>query len=453
MDWLDLCPNDFDMVIFSDKWDEVSKRLNEQKTKKFLDVLKDGQGYEKIFGPFEEGGEEIYQCQACKREADKLNNIGDEKEILVCDNCYGFKELSEELKEIKDSKTIYAKLEEIWPKMFNELQFERIPFYINSTEEVPFKFIPGVPMPSTEKGITDFDTLSKNSKGSNKLAVLKMDVDNLGSIFVKGLKGKKTISRLSQLSSMLSLFFDGYINKIIQTEDYKDKIYLVYAGGDDTFIIGPWNLIFDLAYDIYAKFREFTCNNPDITLSAGVAIVEPKFPIHKSAELAEEALKNAKTSSKNRICIFDEVFEWRVFQKKNNLDEIQKILNENWQSLSEYESLWYLKELLYRLLWDKMVNRSILQKIYNSTQGFKRILMDSQDKKINIVKLWRLGYYLRKEIKDKNVKQYAECIVTLYENIVRKNVFGNEDKIKNVMFIPAAVRWAELLTMDNGGKK
>ena len=446
MDWIDLCPNDFDMIVFSDKWKEVSEKVNKQKNKKFFEIINESESYETIFGPFEAGGAEINQCKACKKEAKELKNIGDEmEEILVCKNCFGFKELSKELKETESSKGIYSKLEEIWPNLFNKLQFDKTEFYINSTKEVPFKFIPGVP-----PGIMDFDELSKESIGLNKLAVLKMDIDNLGSIFVKGLKGKKTISRLSQLSSMLSLFFDGYINAIIQQGEYKENIYLVYAGGDDTFIIGPWNLIFDLAYDIYSEFREFTCNNEDITLSAGIAVIDAKYPIHKSAELAEESLSKAKDSGKNKICIFDEAFEWKVFQKKKGLDEIKKVLNDNWQDLSEFECLWHLKELLHEGLKKdkKIINRSVLQKIYNSTRGFKRILAESQDKKIDLAKLWRLGYYLRKELRDKNTAEYAETIVKLYENIVRKNVFGdgNGKKIKNIMFIPAAVRWAELLT-------
>ena len=256
---------------------------------------------------------------------------------------------------------------------------------------------------------------------------------------------------------MLSLFFDGYMNNIISKYEYKNKIYLVYAGGDDTFMIGPWNLIFDLACDIYSEFRKFTCDNSDITLSAGIAIIDPKYPIHKSAELAEEALSKAKSfEEKNRVCIFDEAFEWQIFEKKKGLDEVKKELKDNWQSLSEFGCLWYLKELLCKgLEKDKeLINRAVLHKVYNSTRGFKRILEDSQNKKIDVVKMWSLGYYLRKELDSKNpdIANYSNCIVSLYENIIRKNVFlGDTNKIKNIMFIPAAIRWAELLTRKQKG--
>ena len=67
-----------------------------------------------------------------------------------------------------------------------------------------------------------FEHLAKISRGSNKLGVLKMDVDDLGMIFAKGLQhdfkdsdeSKSSISRISTLSSQLDLFFSGYINKI-----------------------------------------------------------------------------------------------------------------------------------------------------------------------------------------------------------------------------------------------
>lgn len=69
-----------------------------------------------------------------------------------------------------------------------------------------------------------FEHLAKISKGSNKLGLLKMDVDNLGRIFSEGFKnesnvnkrniGKPSISRISTLSSQLDMFFSGVINDI-----------------------------------------------------------------------------------------------------------------------------------------------------------------------------------------------------------------------------------------------
>ena len=63
------------------------------------------------------------------------------------------------------------------------------------------------------KGTLYFSHLAEISKGTNKMGILKMDVDNLGKIFSRGLENP-SISRVSTLSSFMDLFFSGYINQI-----------------------------------------------------------------------------------------------------------------------------------------------------------------------------------------------------------------------------------------------
>lgn len=169
----------------------------------------------------------------------------------------------------------------------------------------------------------DFEELSinsckdKNGKGIKMLGILKADVDNLGKIFSIGLKrddgpNYNTISRQSTMSRMLDLFFSGYINNIVK-ENYPD-CYILYSGGDDLVIIGPWDQIISLSQKINYEFKRYV-NNEDITLSAGIFFCSHNYPIFRSIQRAEELLEKAKNNNKNSICLFDHCLEWEEFNK------------------------------------------------------------------------------------------------------------------------------------------
>ncbi|MBU1207732.1 MAG: hypothetical protein KKH04_12505 [Proteobacteria bacterium] len=188
--------------------------------------------------------------------------------------------------------------------------------------------------------VLDFDEVASMSNGARLLGVIKADVDYLGSIFGLGVQ-PKSISRIATLSTTFDLFFSGWINRICeqlavkwhneQTNDspLKGKVeglfYIVYSGGDDMLILGPWDAIVDLARTIYAEFRAFTCYNENITLSGGILLVKPRFPIQRFAKLVEEHLEQSKTvgerqdrpnlNRKDRITLFGDTVRWRENEK------------------------------------------------------------------------------------------------------------------------------------------
>ncbi|MBU1055681.1 MAG: type III-A CRISPR-associated protein Cas10/Csm1 [Proteobacteria bacterium] len=194
-----------------------------------------------------------------------------------------------------------------------------------------------------------FSTLADMAEGDKRIGILKMDVDNLGLIFSLGLdtpptekeKGKnlRSISRLSTLSRQMSFFFTAHIDELCRQvfgkwqndknnkwpykKDVSSIFYLIFAGGDDLVIVGPWDRIIELARKVRKAFKDFTCHNPNISLSAGIYICKPKFPISIAAGKAEEALKQSKVKGRNRITIMEETFVWdkedersRVYQKE-----------------------------------------------------------------------------------------------------------------------------------------
>ncbi|MFQ6056140.1 MAG: hypothetical protein ACE5J3_09195, partial [Methanosarcinales archaeon] len=162
--------------------------------------------------------------------------------------------------------------------------------------------------------IYSFDCIAATSEGEQLLGVLKADVDYLGFIFSIGLEKEKeeenitSISRISTLSRMLDTFFSGWINMAVHNNF--GNCYIVYSGGDDLLIVGPWNSIIELSKYIERNFRNYTCNNPNITLSAGIFLCKPKYPIARSSKLAEDALENSKDIGRDRITVFDTTVQW-----------------------------------------------------------------------------------------------------------------------------------------------
>lgn len=188
--------------------------------------------------------------------------------------------------------------------------------------------------------VLDFDEVAFMSSGAQLLGVLKADVDYLGQVFGLGVQ-PKSISRIATLSSAFDLFFAGWINRICQQlaeswhrdaqndNPLKGKVeglfYIVYSGGDDLLILGPWDAVIDLAQMLYGQFREFTCYNENLTLSAGILLVKPHFPIQRFAQLVGKQLEQSKNAgeyedrpglnSKDRITLFRDTVKWQENNK------------------------------------------------------------------------------------------------------------------------------------------
>jgi CRISPR-associated protein Csm1 len=159
-----------------------------------------------------------------------------------------------------------------------------------------------------------FEEMTQNPNLS-RLGILRMDVDNLGSVFQSGILSKRaTLSHFTALSRSFDYFFSGYLNTIWR-ETSPQRSSIIYSGGDDVFIVGSWDIVIILAKKIREDFKAFTCNNPAFSISGGVAIVSPKFPIMKGAEESDAEEKNAKkhvakTKRKNAISFLDTPLNW-----------------------------------------------------------------------------------------------------------------------------------------------
>ncbi len=159
-----------------------------------------------------------------------------------------------------------------------------------------------------------FNHLSAQAEGIDRLGVLRMDVDDLGRVFQHGLGKAATLARLSTLSFQMSLFFEGWVKQLCQQAAYAGLVYAVYAGGDDVFLIGPWDRMPALAQAIRNDFAIYTGQHPDMHLSAGIAFIHGKYPVYQAASDAAEALGQAKAlDGKNAISFLGRAWKWEQF--------------------------------------------------------------------------------------------------------------------------------------------
>ena len=216
------------------------------------------------------------------------------------------------------------------------------------------------PLKERKDSLKSFENISNSATGNKKIAVYKADVDNLGMIFSIGLKKKKnisdeelekieendekdyrSISRISTLSRNMEYFFSYWMNSIFKKEKVEislgnkvkkeielNDIYVLYSGGDDLVIIGPWDKIIYVSYFIRKNFEKFVTENNEITLSGGIAISHPKLRIINGIDSAGELEEKSKEidKDKNALTLFGKSFKWNEFEKIFEFAEkLQKI--------------------------------------------------------------------------------------------------------------------------------
>jgi len=143
--------------------------------------------------------------------------------------------------------------------------------------------------------IKPFDLLEMQAGGIQRLGVLRMDVDNLGKLFAEGLGNEATLSRVANLSFAISLYFEGWVGVLAQRRNaHHEVLYTIYSGGDDLFFVGAWDEVVELALDIRRDLTLYAANHPGIHASAGLVLIDSKYPLAAAAREAGEAEEQAK---------------------------------------------------------------------------------------------------------------------------------------------------------------
>lgn len=322
------------------------------------------------------------------------------------------------------------------------------------------------PLKENRDSLKNFENISDSAIGNKKIAVYKADVDNLGMIFSIGLKKKKnvseeelekieeseekdyrSISRISTLSRNMEYFFSYWMNSIfkkgkveislddrIKKEIELSDIYVLYSGGDDLVIIGPWDKIIYVSYFIRKKFKEFVTENEEITLSGGIAVSHPKLRIINGIDNAGELEEKSKQTvkDKNALTLFDRSFKWDEFEKIFEFAErLQKIYG------NKEERGIITQAFLYRCLnYTEMA-----EKLYESLSGIDK--SNKAGKNINFNLLTYVSKFeydygrnilpklkeLESEI-EKNRKKLEKVKDNQEKNKIAKIIKDNEEKVE-----------------------
>jgi CRISPR-associated protein Csm1 len=471
--------NSFYPDNISKTWEEVLVSASEdrqQRLKNFMLVNYDRFfGAEEVGGYFDSEGKGTSRriCDICRKEIGE-DEVVKEGDLEICKECNEIINIARDIRESHYAIISQGKLDEgfelnnsIFFKLTNRLKSAEGRNIVLNMENTDLKFsapessakgymIVGGRKPP-EEGI-ELESLAKFSRGTKKLGILRMDVDNLGQIFKTGLVGKisnsneqnyLTLSRISQLSSSISMFFKGEINNILLEETdenvsgktkLRDYIYIIYAGGDDLFAIGSWDKIPEFALKVRNKFSDYTCNNPSLTISAGIHLIGDKYPLSRGAVFAGKAEDLAKSYNlkghrKNAVSFFGETVSWEDFKIA---DCVKNILVENIEQ-SGKKSLLRKLQAIYALYLKQKKSLS------------KKILLDKdiEDRVKWSRWMWMLAYYIGRGEKDKTTLMRLRD--SLLSDILECDGIMLTSERELISYINLPLNWADYLTRENKG--
>ncbi len=390
-------------------------------------------------------------CDLCQDVGRKEIEIKEDEEtgFTICNFCNSLKELTKQA-----TKANYLFISDIKPSNNPihswALFFKRFGFSVEFREdikiggrsyllnEVPkdfvnihgFKFIPTA-IPLEEGDIVPFEEIVKAGEGAQRLGILKLDVDNLGQMFAEGFGKDASISRLSFLSTMLSLFFGWYVCNLAKDEPYRKGLYLIFSGGDDTFAVGAWEKVLTFLEELRKSFEDFT-KNPKIHFSSAFDMVDTNFPVIRFSENIEEILSDAKKvdDEKNKTCFLGVILPWgnRTDKEVTSGWALYNWMREIERSFKDRE---HLSSFVKRLAF---VSGIFSNSIYEARMG----------KPATIKSIWRFAYGLREWFSKAESKELVKELVDL-NKIVILNAFRKRDIEKcNPNFIFLLARLLEL---------
>ena len=255
------------------------------------------------------------------------------------------------------------------------------------------------------------------------LGILRMDLDNLGKRFVEGFD---SIQQYKAFSQKLVSFFEKDVEQIRQDKAFKDYLNIIYAGGDDIFAIGRWDKMIDFAERIRQEF-ESQFGQEGISISGGIAVVNPKFSIAKAAELAGKAEDAAKAfrygdKEKNAFSFLGKTISWdkEFAYVKSYKQQFIKLIDEYGLS----------KGLLHKLmLYSSIADQNKVKKREGKPEDFSYV--------------WHISYYLTRFI---NRYKSNKVVCDFCRQLRDKDVDYRQGR--NLELIALAARWAELIIKD-----
>ena len=442
-------------------WNEMHRQLNRVKQRRYVELEQDL--YDQVFAPHAHAGNQEDHCAVCGEQRANTSPLeGDDEGGRVCNLCASFDtQLGKYLPETHTIALGIGTPQESQPHTaldalaefglyvrlltrtnqvldFKQDPVQRVILWSLSDQQHPVQtpgFHPVHWLRYTVNQVPekDFNELQDASTGIKRLGVLRMDMDNLGLIFQQGF-GKDsassiaTLSRLSTLSLQISIFFEGWVKKIIESQpflgsDGKPLIYSVYAGGDDLFLIGPWDRIPELAQTIHRDFNRYVNHHPACHISGGMAFIHGKYPLYQAAEDAGDSLDLAKSlDGKNAFAFLDKAWKWGQFAEISSK-----------------------QEQLVRLTSELGGPKSILQILQQLAAAEEEARKKHEGKPVWGPWMWR-GNYMITRLKDRENNERLEIIKSI-DNDLKASMYAN------LQPWGVAARWAQLFVRTQDNKK
>lgn len=258
--------------------------------------------------------------------------------------------------------------------------------------------------------------------GTTNLGILRMDVDGLGKRFIEGFA---SIREYKAFSKRLVDFFEDEITKIQREPVFRPYLNIIYAGGDDLFVVGRWDKVIDFAERIHKETKE-RFSSDGISISGGIAVAQPKYPISKAAELAgdaENAAKLFRNGEKNAFHMLGKTISW-----DKEFDYVKSFKQQFVSLIEEYD---LSKGILHKLmLYSSIADRNKLRREEGKDEDFSYI--------------WHISYYLTRYMK----RYESNKAVCDFCRSLRDHELDYRNG-RNLELIALAARWAELVLKDD----
>ena len=327
---------------FSSKWGDVSIAVNNRKRKKWSEMEPDTM-FNQLFEPLQREGSGDTQDDTWKfgdlgaklRNAEHLivfevqeNIVENQQEWQATMNAFGW-EINLIDPHGNPPRTSGADRAIVYRLGDTDVLSGN---HIATGDQIPtsydFRLLPRVIAHRKDGTVLDYNNLADASDGVHWFGALRMDVDNLGLVFRDALGNNATLSRMATLSEAIRLFFEGYVPKLCndynqqpQEKQKKQILELIYAGGDDLFLVGGWSALPEIAKKIRDEFRCFVTGD-HVTLSGGIFIEHQKFPLYQFADRSGEAehaakglQRNDNAREKDAISFLQMPMSWEDFEK------------------------------------------------------------------------------------------------------------------------------------------
>jgi CRISPR-associated protein Csm1 len=465
---VDLAPADFAGSAMTAKWRAAGEAAAAEKRRRYTRLA--AEDYDAVFGAFGRGGARA-KCEVCGKELGEASPAGEGAEgDRLCEDCQAYVDLGQRLRYanwLVRCKTEEGEHAAAWNRLCSSLGFtyrvvsgrDELPAGCDIVEAVQLgdfniaetrrtlALPEGVAVGyrqaarawprNDDDEIMTFKELAKASRGIQKLGVFRADVDGLGGIFSTGLGERATVSRVASLSSSLSDFFEGYVPYLID-QQYGGALGVIYAGGDDLFVVGGWSQTIEFALELRAHFAAYACRNPALTFSGGVVVVDDHLPVRYAADMAAEAEESAKAFErngleKNALSLFGTVLGFEEIGRFRDFHELLVTMLEGAGGEKRPMPASFLRRLYD--IWEvyQRERRAIERRTRGQGTTLDALKREAQWQRWR----WMLTYGLREFTKKH--EDWKQQIADVQERLLETGMESIEDRLG----VP--LRWTELL--------